>query len=293
MIRNRYVYRTEAEEGTDGGGGQVADDKNTKSAGEGESGEREISPDIIAKAEKMGWTPKDQFKGDPDKWRPADEFVERGENMLPLLRSQVKRQERQIAELTATVKDFTEHLSKADKRAYDKALADLKEARAAAIKAGDGETFDKVDDAIADLRDKMKPKEAPPQQQDSIPPDEFNEWLSRNKWANDEEMQHIGVGIRHALFKQHPDATPIELLDLVAKEVKRRFPEKFENPRRNTAAAVEGAAPPRKSGGKTYADLPAEARAACDRMAKNGYADKPKEMAEFKAAYVKQYFEEA
>jgi hypothetical protein len=291
MIRNRYVYRAEAVEGGEDGGGQVVDDK-AKGA-EGESGEREVPPEIIAKAEKMGWTPKDQFKGDPDKWRPADEFVERGENMLPLLRSQVKRQERQISELTATVKDFTEHLSKTEKRAYDKALADLKEARAAAIKAGDGETFDKVDEAIVELRDKIKTQEAPKQQDGAIPEKDFNEWLSRNRWAEEEEMQDIGVGIRKTLHKQHPDATPLELLDLVTKEVKRRFPEKFENPRRNTAAAVEGAAPPRKSGGKTYADLPAEARAACDRMARNGYDGKPKEMADFKAAYVKSFFEEA
>lgn len=289
MIRNRYVYRNEAEEGKDGGGETVVDDK-AKSPGE--TGEREISQEIIAKAEKMGWTPKDQFKGDPDKWRPADEFVERGENMLPLLRSQVKRQERQIAELSATVKDFTEHLSKTEKRAYDKALADLKEARAAAIKAGDGETFDKVDDAIADLKDKMKPREAP-QNDGAIPPEEFATWLARNPWANDKKLQHVGHGIAEALVADGETARGTDLLDLVAKEIKQRYPEKFENPRRNTAAAVEGAAPPRKSGGKTYADLPAEARAACDRMARNGYADKPKEMAEFKAAYVKQYFEEA
>jgi len=37
-----------------------------------------ISQDVIDKATKMGWTEKSQFKGDPAKWRPADEFVERG-----------------------------------------------------------------------------------------------------------------------------------------------------------------------------------------------------------------------
>ncbi len=44
---------------------------------------------------------------------------------------------------------------------------------------------------------------------------------------------------------------------------------------------------------KSYADLPADAKAACDRMAKNGFADKPDEQAKFKAGYVKNYFEEA
>jgi hypothetical protein len=56
---------------------------------------------------------------------------------------------------------------------------------------------------------------------------------------------------------------------------------------------VEGAAPAARRGGKSYADMPAEARAACDRMAKNGFGGDEKAMAKFKADYVKQYFDEA
>ena len=78
--------------------------------------------EIEQKAMKMGWTPKDQFKGSPDKWRPADEFVERGENMLPIIKAQVKRQDREIAELKETLQKFGEYHTKTEQRAYEKAL---------------------------------------------------------------------------------------------------------------------------------------------------------------------------
>jgi hypothetical protein len=283
ILNRRWPLCKEAEEGEEGGGGVVTDDNKPKDA---ETGEPEVSADVIAKAEKMGWTPKDQFKGDPAKWRPADEFVERGENMLPLVRAQVKRQEREIAELKTSIRQFAEYHDKTEARAMEKALATLRQERADAIAKGDGVAFDKVDAEIEDLKKKAQAKSPPQAEEDP----EFAEWLSRNPWANDKKLQVIGAGIRDAMIEdgeKHSTA----LLDKVTAEMKRRYPEHFENPRRQAAAAVEGGGAPRKAGGKSYADLPADARAACDRMAKNGYADKPKEMAEFKAQYVKNYFE--
>jgi hypothetical protein len=289
MIKHRlFVYRKEAEEGQDGGGGEAAEEIKDGADEKGETGEPEVSAEVIAKAEKMGWTPKDQFRGDPAKWRPADEFVERGENMLPLLRAQSKRQEREIAELKAGMKELGEYHTKTEQRAYAKAIQDLREQRAAAIAAGDGVAFDKVDGEIDRLKKDLESK-APPAQKDENDP-AFQEWLSRNRWAEDEEMQFVGEGIAKSLVKKGEKATGLDLLDLVTKEVKRRYPERFENPRRNAAPSVEGGSGPRKGGGKSFADMPADARAACERMAKNGYGDKPKEMATFKAEYVKNYF---
>jgi len=289
MFNRQFVYRKEAEEGQDGGGGSA--EEEIKSS-EGESGEPEVSAEIIAKAEKMGWTPRESFKGDPSKWRPADEFVERGENMLPLLRAQSKRQEREIADLKAGMKELAEYHSKTEQRAYAKALQDLREQRAAAIAAGDGAAFDKVDGEIDKLKKDLETKTQPAQKQNDDDP-VFQEWLSRNKWAEDEEMQLVGEAIAKSLIKKGEKATGVDLLEMVTKEVKRRYPEKFENPRRNAAPSVEGGSGPRKGGGKTFADMPAEARAACERMAKNGYSGKPEEMAKFKAEYVKNFFSEA
>jgi uncharacterized membrane protein YqaE (UPF0057 family) len=76
ILGMRYTYRNEASEDGEQGGGEVVDAQAEA-----------IEPDqeVIDKATKMGWTPKTEFRGDPDKWRPADEFVERGENMLPFV----------------------------------------------------------------------------------------------------------------------------------------------------------------------------------------------------------------
>jgi len=286
MINRKFVYRKEAEEGQDGGGGNAEEEIKDGDKG-GESGEPEVSAEIIAKAEKMGWTPKDQFKGDPAKWRPADEFVERGENMLPLLRAQSKRQEREIAELKASMRELGEYHSKTAQREHERALQQLRQERADAIAKGDGVAFDKVDAQIADLRTKVETQQKP--QQQSEDPD-FKDWLSRNRWGEDPKLQKIGAAIAETMVEDGESARGMALLDLVTAEMKRRYPEKFENPRRNAAPSVEGGSGPRKGGGKTFADMPAEARAACERMAKNGFGGKPEEMAKFKAEYVKNYF---
>jgi len=278
MQGRKHVYMAEAGE-ADGGGG--------------ESGEEviiadEVSPEIEAEAKRMGWTPKDQFKGDPDKWRGADEFVERGRNMLPIVRATVKKQEREIAELKQSMKEFGEFHTKTEQRAYAQAMADLKQQRADAIAAGDGVAFDKIDGAIDDLKKDIETKAKPAKTDDSDPV--FDDWKTKNKWLDDPKMEAFGNAAANYLRSTGEKSTGADFLELVTKEVKAKFPDKFENPRRTSAPSVEGGAPAARSGGKSFADMPAEARAACERMARNGYADKPKEAAAFKAEYVKTFF---
>lgn len=291
-IFHRFMEEAAADGDLGGAGGAPAGDQVDTDTSTADEAANAATAAVEAEAAKMGWTPKDQFKGDPAKWRPADEFVERGKNMLPIVQATVKRQEAQIAELTRTVKDFTEHLSKADQRAYDKALATLKEQRKEAIAAGDGDTFEKVDEAIADLRKEADAKVA---KTTAAPADDpvYAEWEARQTWLKDADMAEFGEFAAQKLRKTGETAQGAEFLELVTKKVKAQFPEKFENPRRAAAASVEGAAPAARKGGKSYADMPADARAACDRMAKNGFAGDAKAAAEFKANFTKQFFEEA
>lgn len=249
--------------------------------------------DIEEKALKMGWTPKDQFKGDPEKWRSAEEFVDRGENMLPIVRAKVKQQEQEINELKQTMQQFAEYHTKTEQRAYAKALADLKEQRAQAIAAGDGATFDRVDDAIEALRKNVEQAQpVPAPKRDASDSPEYIEWKSRNSWVNDPDMERHATEIAQNLRQAGVKEAGHEFLEMVGKKMRIAFPEKFTNPRREAAPSVEGGLPAPRKGGKTFADMPAEARSACERMAKNVFSDKPKEAAEFKANYVKQYFEE-
>lgn len=249
--------------------------------------------DVEQKAEKMGWTPKDKFRGDPAKWRPADEFVERGENMLPIVKARVAQQAKEIEELKSSMKQFGEYHNKTEQRAYEKALHDLKQQRADAIAAADGVTFDRVDEQIDSLKKEIdiKNREAAPKDKSTENDPVYQEWLGRNKWATDPKLNEWAFSHGKYLIEVGDAEYGIDVFEKVTKAAKARYPEKFENARRNSAPTVEGGVPKQRGGGKSYADLPADAKAACDRMAKNAYSDKPKELAAFKAEYTKNYFE--
>jgi hypothetical protein len=71
-----------------------------------EQAEAQDSPEDISEATGMGWVPKDKFRGNPDLWKPAAEFVRRGREILPIvqkrerdLREKLSASDRKIAEL--------------------------------------------------------------------------------------------------------------------------------------------------------------------------------------------------
>lgn len=242
-------------------------------------------------ARKMGWTPKDEFKGDASRWRSAEDFVERGKNMLPIVKATVKQQQKQIESLTLAMKELGEYHNKTEQLAYDRALKDLKEQRATAIAIGDGNEVNQLDDKLDELKAQQKP--APKVvKEDSNPV--FEEWAKRNEWIKDDELTDYAYYIGKKLIADGDSGQGSEFYDRVKEKVKKVFPDKFENPRKKDVSSVEGSSPTARRGeSKGFADMPADARAACDRMAKNAYADKPTEMAAFKAEYVKNYHSEA
>src|ERR1035437_653917 len=98
-------------------------------------------------ASLMGWMPKEQFKGDPAKWTSAEEFVDRGKHLMPILRknnerlvgeieglkTQVNQLNASLSESSGAMKDLMKFHEKATKTQVAKArsdlLAELKEAK--------------------------------------------------------------------------------------------------------------------------------------------------------------------
>jgi hypothetical protein len=288
----RFVIRRPAgEDGSNNGGGQAEGVSDAQAQDDGDPAADAASKAVEDKAREMGWTPKDQFKGDPSKWRDASEFVERGEKLLPIVQAKVKKQEAELRELRATVKDLGDFVTKTEQRAYDRALADLTAQRAAAIEAGDGKAFTEIDEQIQSVRAEVVAKAQKQAAKAETTDPEYEEWAGRNKWLEDPAMSAYAESMAIYLRKSGEKATGSDFLELVAKEVKAKFPEKFTNPRRAAAPAVESGAPAPRKGGKGFADMPADARAACDRMARNLFNGDEKAMAKFKADYVKNHFE--
>jgi hypothetical protein len=56
-------------------------------------------PDTEVRARTMGWVPKEEYKGNPDNWRDANEFVRRGEEILPIVQERNRDLTRRLTEL--------------------------------------------------------------------------------------------------------------------------------------------------------------------------------------------------
>lgn len=250
--------------------------------------------DIEAKARQLGWVPKENFRGSEDQWVDASEFVRRGEEILPIvkannrkLQDQLSRQERQIADLTKAVQESNESLSafhdyhkesltRALSEQREKLLDQLEQAR----ESGDVRAETKVQDQLAEVREqervlKAKPKDEPkPNQQPSAASQqedpEFTAWRQDNSWyGTDKKKTAFADGMAMQL-RQDPANSLITgraFYDLVAKTVEEDYGS-GSTQRANPDKVSGGRITSNGSRGKSYNDLPAEAKAACDRFAK-------------------------
>lgn len=245
-------------------------------------------------ARKFGWVPKEEFKGNEDDWRGADEFLRRGREINGYLRKDLDKLNRKLSErdgelleIKGVLKEFQKFHAETEERAYKRAIKEINEQRKEAIKSGDGDLVVELEEQLEELKEhKPVPKEQKQETQPFTPPPEFLEWVDENKWYNtDRALQGAAVAISEELRAQYPTKFGKEFLDLVSDEVKKNFPEKFKTSRQSHVPAVEGGNNNRgTSKGKTFADLPPEAKAACLRFEKQNLVKRED--------YVKQYFEE-
>ncbi len=84
------------------------------------------------RAYKMGWVPKDQFKGKPELWRPAEEFVERGETLIPFLNKKIRKLEKQQIEKD---KSFSQYLGDMREKLHSQKVDDHEARKRQAVDA--------------------------------------------------------------------------------------------------------------------------------------------------------------
>lgn len=248
-----------------------------------EGGDGVVLPDgndAETKARRLGWVPKEEFRGDPDKHRSADDFLKRGEEILPILQRDNKRLhenfgkvERELKETRETLQSFAEFTQKNAEREYKKSLRELEARLDSAIETADVTQARQLRKEIAELDGgppAPKPKPEPVGEADKPAVDpEVASWIEQNEWFNKSaSLRTYAVEEFGELEKRYPEKTKTEILAEVKTRTVDRFPEKFGvNPKRDGAAAVAsptGDATRRKTG-KTYDDLPAEAKKACDK----------------------------
>lgn len=189
----------------------------------------------------MGWVPKEEFDGDPDRWVDAGEFIRRGE-----LFKKIESQSKEMKELRKALNELAKHNSKVREVEYERAVKSLKEEKKRALAEADADRVIEIDDQIDLVKDQQRQLQAQQVQQivsQDIHP-ELKNWIDRNSWYENNRAMRAwadGRGIELAEM----GSSPTDVLKALEKEVKERFKEKFHNPNRDRASAVEGKMPTR------------------------------------------------
>lgn len=261
------------------------------------SGEQEddLTPDVLEKeAREMGWRPQDQWKGDPEKWIPAEEFVERGRHVLPIvkasntrLRGELLQRDQRIGTLQEQVENqnvvlekLEKHYQTANKHAYERARADVKAEMRAAREAGDLDAELDAQDKLTTLdREFKESKEEPkgdkkPNGKDKKDGNtqadpEMTQWYKDNAWfGNEKDKDDLKrtkkiVRIAEDLRDEGNELEGVEFME----ECLRVLSEQEGETTPRHKSKVEGA-PARGNassgrGSKSFESLPKDAKQAC------------------------------
>lgn len=188
-------------------------------------------------AREQGWLPKEEYQGDPDKWKPAKEFVERGE-----LFGKIDHLGRELKETKKALKMLQEHHTKVKEVEYKRAVDELKALQKKHLEEGNSDGYLEASELLTDLKAEQKAREVATEMAPNQPDPRFVAWVDTNKWyQKDPDMRKFAdvVGLEYA--QANPSLDPEEVLEFVAKKVKMTFKERFVNPNRNKPSAVEGA----------------------------------------------------
>jgi hypothetical protein len=273
-----------------------------------------MTQEIEVKARDMGWRPKDEYSGDPEKWIDAETYVERGETVLPIVRAQKAKLEKEVAQLRREVEETRQAMASSaesiqaletfyteeTKRQVAKAREDLKARIREARTQGEIEEelelqgeltkLNAAEAGAAKREEKPTPAEAKPQP----PTPEYLAWQEENPWfLEDKKRARRAILIASELREDEPG--------LKGNAFYRRLDELLRSEgiveaKGGAASKVEGGGDGdvRVSTGKSYRDLPADAKAACDQQGERlvGPSKKWKTQADWRKYYAEVYFRE-
>ena len=255
-----------------------------------ESAAPEVDQAILTEAKSQGWVEKEAYRGNPNDWVSAETFVERGRQILPILRKNnenlvkdlqhTKEQLKEFREAAEDFKKFQKESYERKAQEYEDRIASLKESRAQAISEGDGQRVNVLDDAIDAAKDSLKEakqvaKEAatPPTPEpatNTIDPT-LQTWLDRNDWfGKDRRMTSIVNGIGESIRLENPELKGQPFLDKLDEVLEEEFPGRFTKASKKASPVESGAGRQGRgsANAKSYDNLPAEAKSACDRFVK-------------------------
>lgn len=268
-----------------------------------------------ASAREKGWVPKEEFRGDQSKWVDAPQYLQINghlRNDRDRVRADLDQVRQQNANLAAQLRAQQAALDALQTEVVETKTTDLAATEAEltaqireARKADDFDLEESLRDKREEVRrqklgltvDKAKPSaQATGGGASAVESPEFKQFLHDNPWfETDRVMAAASVAILSELNASGAtkDLTPGQRYTLAAQKTK----ERFGMQEGRGASKMEGSRGGADAGGgdgtgKSYADLPSDARTACDKLSSRvvGPGKKFKTEAEWRKSYTTTYF---
>lgn len=206
--------------------------------------EKPTLTDTEQEAYADGWRPQAEFRGEPEKWVSAAEFMRRKPlfKKIDELKSDGYHTKRELQELKRTLTALSEHHKKVKETEYQRAIRDLQAKKVEAIEDRNGAAVVDIDNQIDEIRAQQAELATAASKQviEPQPSAEYLNWVKENTWyTTDQEMHDFADGIGSAYFRRNPHLSAADVYDHVNKKVRQAFPEKFENPNRGRAPTVD------------------------------------------------------
>lgn len=257
--------------------------------------------DSEARARALGWVPQEEFRGDPSRWRSAEEYIERGYNepaiaraTIERLQSRIETQEREFGTRLRGIERMSEV---ALQRQREQLVANYDTAIRNAAEIGDMAKFDQltqarrtaVQDHDLTVAEQRWSKPAAPMGKapaGDLPASEqavVDTWVANNRWfTSDGEMAAVADMASKRINREHPGLSAAQNLAEVTRYMQRRYPEKFAARPAPNGAPVESGNRQPLGRSSAAAKLPPEALAAAQKYIAKGLF---KSVEEYAASY--------
>lgn len=194
-----------------------------------------------AKAHSLGWRPREEFSGDPEKFTDAKTFLAKANENIPMLRENYRKVEAQNQKLQEKIDALSNQMAQtakrfedAERRGYERAVKDIENQQRAAVVSGDVETWDKLQKQKQELSSYsyQEPERQPNKAgemsvDDKIALEVFqatNPWF-RNDVDLNEDMSSFVLGIK----TRNPNMPMAEVLEKAKAKVVKANPDKFND----------------------------------------------------------------
>lgn len=266
----------------------------------------------IAEARGLGWADRPEWRGAPEHWVDAKTFLEKGRHVLPIMSENNKRLKGEV-ELTNAKVDSLQNSLRAAQATID-ALEESHEADVlAAAEAARAKLKDELAEAsregrhedVADLTlqigelNKAEQKPANKKEEQLPAPQvspAFIAWANKNPtFVSDPRRMALAQVVSAEIREKDKTTVGDAFMDLVADEVDKLLGARGGRSSKAENGGGTGNRRLNDGGGeeqKTYADLPSDAKAACERQAKRlvGEGRTHKTIESWRKTYATKYF---